>query len=231
MRALVVEDEQKIAAFIKRGLEENAYVVDVAYDGEEGYEWARTQEYDVIILDLMLPKLDGIQLCKKVRQEGQQAAILMLTAKDTVDDRVIGLDAGADDYLVKPFAFRELLARLRALRRRRTNRRTTTLEIGDLKLDLMTRQAERQGQVIDLTAKEFALLELLMRHPNHLLSRTVIAEYVWDYTFFHESNVVDVYISYLRRKIDDPFDVKLIQTVRGMGYRMVEPEKTESRHA
>ena len=231
MRALVVEDEQKIAAFIKRGLEENAYVVDVVYDGEEGYEWARTQEYDVIILDLMLPKLDGIQLCKKVRQEGQQAAILMLTAKDTVDDRVIGLDAGADDYLVKPFAFRELLARLRALRRRRTNRRTTTLEIGDLKLDLMTRQAERQGQVIDLTAKEFALLELLMRHPNHLLSRTVIAEYVWDYTFFHESNVVDVYISYLRRKIDDPFDVKLIQTVRGMGYRMVEPEKTESRHA
>ena len=231
MRALVVEDEQKIAAFIKRGLEENAYVVDVAYDGEEGYEWARTQEYDVIILDLMLPKLDGIQLCKKVRQEGQQAAILMLTAKDTVDDRVIGLDAGADDYLVKPFAFRELLARLRALRRRRTNRRTTTLEIGDLKLDLMTRQAERQGQVIDLTAKEFALLELLMRHPNHLLSRTVIAEYVWDYTFFHESNVVDVYISYLRRKIDDPFDVKLIQTVRGMGYRMVAPEKTEARHA
>jgi len=231
MRALVVEDEQKIAAFIKRGLEENAYVVDVAYDGEEGYEWARTQEYDVIILDLMLPKLDGIQLCKKVRQEGHKAAILMLTAKDTVDDRVIGLDAGADDYLVKPFAFRELLARLRALRRRRTNRRTTTLEIGDLKLDLMTRQAERQGQVIDLTAKEFALLELLMRHPNHLLSRTVIAEYVWDYTFFHESNVVDVYISYLRRKIDDPFDVKLIQTVRGMGYRMVEPEKTESRHA
>jgi len=231
MRALVVEDEQKIAAFIKRGLEENAYVVDVAYDGEEGYEWARTQEYDVIILDLMLPKLDGIQLCKKVRQEGQQAAILMLTAKDTVDDRVIGLDAGADDYLVKPFAFRELLARLRALRRRRTNRRTTTLEIGDLKLDLMTRQAERQGQVIDLTAKEFALLELLMRHPNHLLSRTVIAEYVWDYTFFHESNVVDVYISYLRRKIDDPFDVKLIQTVRGMGYRMVDPEKNEPSNA
>ena len=231
MRALVVEDEQKIAAFIKRGLEENAYVVDVVYDGEEGYEWARAQEYDVIILDLMLPKLDGIQLCKKVRQEGQKAAILMLTAKDTVDDRVIGLDAGADDYLVKPFAFRELLARLRALRRRRTNQRTTTLEIGDLKLDLMTRQAERQGQVIDLTAKEFVLLELLMRHPNHLLSRTVIAEYVWDYTFFHESNVVDVYISYLRRKIDDPFDVKLIQTVRGMGYRMVEPEKTESRHA
>ena len=231
MRALVVEDEQKIAAFIKRGLEENAYVVDVAYDGEEGYEWARTQEYDVIILDLMLPKLDGIQLCKKVRQEGQKAAILMLTAKDTVDDRVIGLDAGADDYLVKPFAFRELLARLRALRRRRTNRRTTTLEIGDLKLDLMTRQAERQGQVIDLTAKEFALLELLMRHPNHLLSRTVIAEYVWDYTFFHESNVVDVYISYLRRKIDDPFDVKLIQTVRGMGYRMVDPEKNEPSNA
>jgi len=231
MRVLVVEDEPKIAAFIKRGLEENAYVVDVVYDGQEGYEWACTYEYDMIILDIMLPKLDGVQLCKKLRQEGQDISILMLTAKDAVDDRVTGLDAGADDYLVKPFAFRELLARLRALRRRGTSQRATTLEIGDLVLDLVTHRAERQGQVIELTAKEFALLEMFMRYPNQVLSRTVIAEHVWDYSFYHESNVVDVYVAYLRRKIDDPFDVKLIQTVRGMGYRLAEPEKNESSDA
>jgi heavy metal response regulator len=225
MRVLLVEDERKIAAFIKRGLEENAYIVDVVNDGQAGYEWARANEYDLLILDVMLPKMDGIQLCKKLRQEGQAAGILMLTARDTIEDRVTGLDAGADDYLVKPFAFRELLARLRALRRRNTSQRSTTLEVGDLTLDLVTHQAERQGILIDLTAKEFALLELLMRHPNHLLSRTVIAEHIWNYSFYHESNVVDVYISYLRRKIDEPFDVKLIQTVRGMGYRLVKSGK------
>ena len=231
MRVLLVEDEPKIAAFIKRGLEENAYLVDVVYDGQEGYDWACTYEYDMIILDIMLPKLDGVQLCKKLRQEGRDVSILMLTAKDAVDDRVTGLDAGADDYLVKPFAFRELLARLRALRRRNTSQRTTTLEVGDLVVDLVTHRAERQGQVIELTAKEFALLEMFMRYPNQVLSRTVIAEHVWDYSFYHESNVVDVYVAYLRRKIDDPFDVKLIQTVRGMGYRLAEPEKNESSDA
>jgi heavy metal response regulator len=220
MRVLVIEDEQKIAAFIKRGLAENAYAVDVAHDGEEGYDWARNFEYDFIILDIMLPKMDGLKLCRRLRQEGNRAQILMLTAKDAVDDRVAGLDAGADDYLVKPFAFRELLARLRALRRRTGEQRATRLHIGDLTLDLVAHHAERQGQPIELTAKEFALLEFLMRHPNQTLSRTVIAEHVWGYNFYHQSNVVDVYIRYLRRKIDDPFEAKLLQTVRGMGYRL-----------
>lgn len=224
MRVLVVEDEHKIAAFIKRGLEENAYAVDVAYDGEEGYDWALSFEYDLIVLDVMLPKLDGVTLCKRLRDEGNRAHILMLTARDSVDDRVAGLDAGADDYLVKPFAFRELLARLRALGRRGNEQRTTKLTVGDLTLDLLTHQAERGGHKIDLSAKEFSLLEMLMRHPNQVLSRTVIAEHVWDYDFYSQSNVVDVYIRYLRRKIDDPFDIKLIQTVRGMGYRMARPD-------
>lgn len=222
MRVLVVEDERKIAAFIKRGLEENAYAVDVAYDGEDGYAWAQSFPYDLIILDVMLPKLDGFTFCRRLRAEGNQAQILMLTAKDAVDDRVTGLDAGADDYLVKPFAFRELLARLRALSRRGGEQRTTTLQVADLTLDLVSHQAMRGGRAIDLTAKEFALLELLMRHPNQILSRTVIAEHVWDYDFYNQSNVVDVYIRYLRKKIDDPFDLKLIQTIRGMGYRLAD---------
>jgi heavy metal response regulator len=225
VRVLVVEDDRKIAAFIKKGLEENAYAVDVVYDGQEGYDWARLNEYHIIILDVMLPGMDGIELCQRLRQEGRETALLMLTAKDAVENRVTGLDAGADDYLVKPFAFRELLARLRALQRRTTQQKTTTLQVGDLKLDLLAHQVERQGLVIDLTAREYSLLELLMRHPNHMLSRTVIAEHIWDYSFYHEPNVVDVYIAYLRRKIDDPFEVKLIQTVRGMGYRLVDPGK------
>jgi heavy metal response regulator len=225
MRVLVVEDEQKIAAFIKRGLEENAYTVDVAYNGEDGYEWASNFAYDFIVLDVMLPGMDGIALCQRLRQEGNTVPVLMLTARDTVDDRVAGLDAGADDYLVKPFAFRELLARLRALRRRHSEQRTTTLQVSGLTLDLVTHQAERQGEMIELTAKEFALLEMLMHYPNQTLSRTVIAEHVWGYDFHHESNIVDVYIRYLRRKIDDPFEPKLIQTVRGMGYRLAAPDK------
>ncbi|MCL4831169.1 MAG: response regulator transcription factor [Caldilineaceae bacterium] len=222
MRVLVVEDEHKIAAFIKRGLEENAYAVDVAYDGEEGYEWAQNFPYDIIILDVMLPKLDGVALCKRLRAKGGNASVLMLTAKDAVEDRVAGLDAGADDYLVKPFAFQELLARLRALRRRGGDQRTTQLRVADLTLDLVTHLAERDDQSIDLTTKEFALLELFMRHPNQILSRTVIAEHVWDYDFYSQSNIVDVYVRYLRKKIDDPFDEKLIQTVRGAGYRLAE---------
>jgi len=222
MRVLVVEDEHKIAAFVKRGLEENTYAVDVAYDGEEGYEWAQNFPYDFVILDIMLPKLDGVALCKRLRADGNQAHILMLTAKDDVEDRIAGLDAGADDYLVKPFAFRELLARLRALGRRGSDQRTTQLTLGDLTLDLIAHTAQRQNRMIDLTAKEYALLEMLMRHPNQVLSRTVIAEHVWDYDFYSQSNIVDVYVRYLRKKIDDPFDEKLIQTVRGMGYRLVE---------
>lgn len=231
MRVLVVEDEQKLAGVIKRGLEENGYGVDVVHDGRQGLEQARRHPYDFIILDIMLPKLDGLQLCRILRGEGQTAGILMLTAKDTIDDRVVGLDAGADDYLVKPFAFRELLARLRALQRRSSQEPATTLTAGDLTLDLVSHQAERQGQVIELTAKEFALLELLMRNPNLPLSRTVIANHVWDHGFYHESNVVDVYISYLRRKVDDPFDVKLIRTVHGRGYRLVAPQADEAGRA
>jgi DNA-binding response OmpR family regulator len=231
MRILLIEDEPKIAAFIKRGLNENGYAVDIVNDGAAGYQWAKTDEYDILILDIMLPKLDGITLCGRLRQEGNETAILMLTAKDTVDDRVNGLDAGADDYLVKPFAFRELLARLRALRRRNTAQRKTILEVGDLKLDLITHQAERAGQPIDLSAKEFALLELFMRHPQQVLTRTVIAEHVWDYSDSQASNVVDVYISYLRRKIDDPFDARLIQTVHGMGYRLVAREQSKPGNA
>ncbi|MEM7129351.1 MAG: response regulator transcription factor [Chloroflexota bacterium] len=225
MRVLVVEDEAKIAAFLKRGLEENTYVVDVANDGEEGYEWARTFTYDVIILDIMLPKMDGIELCKRLRRDSNSANIIMLTARHTVDDRITGLDAGADDYLVKPFAFGELLARLRAVQRRSSDQpRTTTLSAGDLTLDLVKHSAVRDGQTIDLSAKEFALLEMLMRHPNQVLSRTLIAEHVWGYDFYNQSNVVDVYIRYLRRKIDDPFETKLIQTVRGMGYKLTDDE-------
>lgn len=223
MRVLVVEDEAKIAAFLKRGLEENTYAVDIASDGEEGYEWARNFTYDVIILDIMLPKMDGIELCKRLRRDGNQASIVMLTAKHTVDDRIVGLDAGADDYLVKPFAFGELLARLRAVKRRTTEQpRTNILTVGGLELDLVKHLASRDGQTIELSAKEFALLEMLMRHPNHVLSRTLIAEHVWGYDFYNQSNVVDVYIRYLRRKIDDPFETKLIQTVRGMGYRLTD---------
>jgi heavy metal response regulator len=222
VRVLVVEDEPKIAAFLKRGLEENAYAVDVARDGEEGLAWAQAFPYDLIILDIMLPKLDGVTLCRRLRAEGNRANILMLTAKDDIEDRVAGLDAGADDYLVKPFAFRELLARLRALQRRGGEQRTTRLQVADLVLDLVSHQAMRGGRTIELTAKEFALLEFLMRHPNQTLSRTVIAEHVWDYDFYNQSNVVDVYIRYLRKKIDDPFDLKLIQTVRGMGYRLTD---------
>ncbi|WP_308446299.1 two-component system response regulator RppA [Caldilinea sp.] len=222
MRVLVVEDEPKIAAFLKRGLEENAYAVDVARDGEEGLAWAQAFPYDLIILDIMLPKLDGVTLCRRLRAEGNRANILMLTAKDDIEDRVAGLDAGADDYLVKPFAFRELLARLRALQRRGGEQRTTRLQVADLVLDLVSHQAMRGGRTIELTAKEFALLEFLMRHPNQTLSRTVIAEHVWDYDFYNQSNVVDVYIRYLRKKIDDPFNLKLIQTVRGMGYRLTD---------
>lgn len=225
MRILIIEDEPKIAAFIERGLKENAYAVDVAHDGEEGYEWARNFSYDFIILDLMLPKMNGLDVCKRLRYEGNNTNIIMLTSKGAVDDRITGLDAGADDYLVKPFSFGELLARLRAVRRREGDQqRTTVLKVGDLTLNLVTHQAERSGQLIDLSAKEFALLEILMRHPNQVLSRTLIAEHVWNYDFYNQSNVVDVYIRYLRRKIDDPFETKLIQTVRGMGYRLVESE-------
>jgi len=220
MRILVVEDERRITAFIKRGLEEEHYAVNVAYDGEEALDWAAVANYDLIVLDVLLPKKDGIEVCRELRAQGNKVPILMLTARDAIEDRVQGLDSGADDYLVKPFAFQELLARIRALLRRSGEIKTPRLQVGDLVLDTLTHRATRGGQVIELTAREYALLEFLMRHPGQVLSRTQIAEHVWNYDFFTTSNVVDVYIRYLRRKIDKGFEVKLLQTVRGVGYKI-----------
>jgi DNA-binding response OmpR family regulator len=220
MRILVVEDERRITAFIKQGLEEENYAVDVAYDGIEALDWVSAVNYDLILLDVLLPYKDGIEVCRELRTQGCGVPILMLTARDAIEDRVRGLDSGADDYLVKPFAFQELLARMRALLRRGGETKTTRLQVGDLILDTLARQASRSGRIIELTSREYALLEFLMRHPGQVLSRTQIVDHVWSYDFFTASNVVDVYIGYLRRKIDDGFEIKLIQTVRGAGYKI-----------
>ncbi|MEZ4663167.1 MAG: response regulator transcription factor [Caldilineaceae bacterium] len=219
MRVLIVEDQPNVSSYLKRALQEQGYAVDVALDGREALEWAEVVSFDLIVLDVMLPEIDGITVCRRLRRQGNQAAILMLTARDTVDDRVIGLDAGADDYLVKPFELKELLARLRALARRHSAK-TSTLKLANLTLDPRTRVVTRGSAVINLTSKEFAVLECLMREPYCVLTRTEIAESVWNYDVYNQSNVVDVYIRNLRRKIDDPFETKLIQTVRGAGYRL-----------
>jgi heavy metal response regulator len=224
VRVLVVEDEERIAGFIRKGLGEHGYAVDIARDGEQAMRYAGAVEYDHIVLDVMLPGHDGIEVCRALRKNGLNTPILMLTARDAVEDRVRGLDSGADDYLVKPFAFAELLARLRALSRRPANVGNSVLEVGDLRLDPATRVAVRGTVAIELTTREYALLEYLMRHPNQVLTRTMIAENVWDYNFDSATNVIDVYIRYLRRKIDDPFEEKLIQTVRGAGYRISAPQ-------
>jgi DNA-binding response OmpR family regulator len=222
MRVLIVEDQVKMANYLKRALEEQGYAVDVAHTGGEALDWAAVVEFDLVVLDIMLPELDGITVCRRLRQQGSQAGILMLTARDAIEDRVIGLDAGADDYLVKPFDLKELLARLRALARRHSPdaARTSTLVVADLRMDTRTRVVTRGDKLIDLTTKEYAVLECLLREPNRVLTRTQIAESVWNYDVYNQSNVVDVYIRNLRRKIDDPFDLKLIQTVRGAGYRL-----------
>ena len=221
MHVLLVEDERTISAYIKRGLEEHGYAVDVAYTGREALDWLQSGPFDMIVLDIMLPELDGLSVCRTIRAQGVQTPVLMLTARDTVDDRVTGLDAGADDYLVKPFAIKELLARLRAITRRAADQpKQPVLQVADLMLDPRTRQVQRGGTAIDLTVKEFAILECLMRAPGQILTRTIIADQVWSYDVYHESNVVDVYIRNLRRKIDDPHPVKLIHTVRGAGYRL-----------
>jgi heavy metal response regulator len=220
MRVLVVEDERRIADFVCRGLSEQGYAVDVAYDGDEALQWTDVADFDVIILDVMLPVRDGIEVCRTLRDRRLRTPILMLTARDAVEDRVRGLDSGADDYLVKPFAFAELLARLRALTRREPVALGTVLRVGDLVLDTTTREASRQGMPLELTSKEYALLEYLMRHPNQVLTRTMIAEHVWSYDFDNSTNVIDVHVRNLRRKIDDPFPAKLIQTIRGAGYRI-----------
>ncbi|MBI5057438.1 MAG: response regulator transcription factor [Nitrospirae bacterium] len=218
MRILVVEDEKKIADFIKRGLKEEGYSVDIASDGEEGHFRATTEKYDMVILDLMLPKIDGISLCRKLREEKILTPILILTARDTVKDKVQGLDSGADDYLTKPFAFEELLARIRALLRKRDSYETTKLQTGDLVLDLLNHKVTRSGEEIELTVKEYALLEYLMRNAGTVVTRTMISEHVWDVNFDTYTNVIDVYINYLRNKIDKGHKNKLIQTLRGRGY-------------
>lgn len=218
MRLLVVEDERQIASFLERGLKEEGYAVDVVHNGNDALDWAVAVEYDAIVLDVLLPGRDGFAVCREIRACGATTPVLMLTARDAVDDRVNGLDSGADDYLVKPFAFKELLARLRAITRRQSDSRSTELRIADLTLNTLTHTAQRGERRIELTTKEYNLLEFLMRHPNRVLSRTQIAEHVWNLDFVAESNVVDVYIRYLRRKIDDESDLKLIKTVRGSGY-------------
>jgi len=222
MRILVVEDEPKIAAFIQKGLQEEHHVVDVVGDGEEALAWATGTAYDLLVLDVLLPRRDGISVCRELRRRGVRTPVLMLTAKDTVDDRVAGLDSGADDYLVKPFAFKELLARLRALARRPPAMAGPVLQLADLRLDTARHEATRAGRPIELTPTEYRLLELLLRHQNQVLSRTMIAEQVWSYDFYSESNVVDVYIRNLRRKLDEGYSPKLIHTVRGVGYKLAE---------
>ncbi len=218
MRILVIEDEAKIAQFVKRGLKEEGYAVDVAVDGEEGHFMLSSNEYDAIILDLMLPKIDGLTLCRTLRKEGNQVPIIMLTAKDTVKDKVKGLDSGADDYLPKPFAFEELLARVRVVLRKKDSRVQTQLKVEDLVLDLLTHKVTRGNREIDLTVKEYALLEYLMRNAGNIVTRTMISEHVWDINFDTFTNVIDVYINYLRNKIDSGTTEKMIHTVRGKGY-------------
>jgi two-component system, OmpR family, response regulator len=220
MRILVVEDELKMASLLRRGLTEEGHAVDVARTGDDALWMAGATEYDAIVLDLMLPGVNGIEVCRRVRESGVWAPVLMLTARDTIEDRVAGLDAGADDYLPKPFSFAELLARLRALVRRGSGERPVVLEVADLRLDPATRQVWRGSTEIKLSAKEFALFETFMRRPGQVLSRYQLLEHAWDYGYENRSNVVDVYVRYLRAKIDRPFGCDSFETVRGVGYRL-----------
>ncbi len=221
-RLLIIEDEPKTAAYLCKGLTENGFTVDVARQGDDGLHLLRTGGYDLAILDVMLPRLDGWAIITALRQEGQQIPVLFLTARDSVDDRVKGLELGADDYLVKPFAFSELLARVRTLLRRTPARHLETIQVGDLEIDVLRHRASRGGQRLELTPREFALLSLLARRTGEVLSRTLIAEQVWDMNFDSDTNVVDVHVRRLRSKVDDPFDRKLIHTVRGVGYVLEE---------
>jgi two-component system OmpR family response regulator len=220
MRLLVVEDESRLALLLKRGLEEQGYAVDVSGDGAEALWLASETPYDTIVLDVMLPSLDGLELTRRLRAKRQWTPVLLLTARDAIDDRVSGLDAGADDYLVKPFSFAELVARVRALVRRSRVERPTVLQVGDLRLDPARRRAWRAEAELDLSPKEFALLELFLAHPGEVLTRGRILEHVWDFAHDPTSNVIDQYVAYLRRKIDRPFGRADLETVRGFGYRL-----------
>ena len=229
MRVLLVDDDRSLAEALRRGLDEHGYAVDVATEGEDALALARTEPYDLLLLDVMLPSLDGFAICRQLRTEGCLVPVLMLTARDAVDDRVGGLDSGADDYLTKPFAFRELLARIRALLRRQATRsKDPVLRVADLELDPARRSVRRHGNAVDLTAKEFAVLELFMRNPNVVLTRTQIAEHIWDQGFVALSNVVEVYVGLLRRKLNDASEPRLLETVRGVGYRLHDTRKEVS---
>jgi two-component system, OmpR family, copper resistance phosphate regulon response regulator CusR len=224
MKILIVEDEQKTGDYLKQGLSEAGFVADLARDGADGLHLALTDDYDLVVLDVMLPRLDGWQVLREIRQKGKHLPVLFLTARDQVEDRVKGLEFGADDYLVKPFAFSELLARVRALLRRGRTNEPELFQIADLELDLLRRRVTRAGKRIDLTAKEFALLELLLRRQGEVLPRSLIASQVWDMNFDSDTNVIEVAVRRLRAKIDDDFEPKLIRTVRGMGYVLEIPE-------
>ncbi|MFL5893817.1 MAG: response regulator transcription factor [Thermoleophilaceae bacterium] len=222
MRVLVVEDEIKMAGLLRRGLAEDGLAVDVARSGEDAIVRARATDYDAIVLDVMLPGITGFETCRRLRDLGTWSPVLMLTARDSIEDRIAGLDGGADDYLTKPFSLAELLARLRALFRRQPSERPTVLEVGGIRLDPAARRVDRDGDEIDLSPKEFALLETFMRQPGRVLSRFQLLEHVWNYSYESRSNVVDVYVRYLREKLDRPFGVESIETVRGAGYRLRE---------
>ncbi len=225
MRLLIVEDEKKTAAYLKKGLVENGFVVDIAANGEDGAHFALTNDYDLIILDIMLPGKDGWSVITEIRKEGKETPVLFLTARDSIEDKVKGLKLGADDYLIKPFSFSELLARVRSILRRAPGRQPELLKVADLEVDLARHKATRGGKRLDLSPKEFILLSFLMRRKGEVISRTLIAEQVWDMNFDSDTNVVDVAIRRLRSKVDDPFTSKLIHTVRGMGYVLEENKK------
>lgn len=218
MRILVVEDEKRIASFIERGLKEQSYSVDISYDGESGLFQAQVNDYDCIVLDLMLPGKNGIEVCQALRSSGNQTPLMMLTAMNSVEDKVRGLDAGADDYLAKPFAFEEFLARIRVLLRRKGGQASSLLRIEDLELDQRSRRVTRAGQVVELTNKEYSLLEYFMQNAGQVLTKTMIAEHVWNEDYDSFTNVIAVYVNYLRKKVDKDFDKQLIHSVRGVGY-------------
>lgn len=224
MRILLVEDEKSILTVLSKRLSQEGYSVDAASDGEEALGYIAMSDYDCIVMDIMLPIQDGLTVLRQIRQKHNATPVLLLTAKDGIRDKVIGLDAGADDYLIKPFVYDELSARIRALLRRNTEQKSTQLQYVDLILDTVTRQVTRQGKVIELSAKGFSILEYFMRNPNRVLTRGQITDHVWNFDYDNDSNVIDVYIGYLRRKIDNDFDTKLLHTVRGIGYALRQSE-------